>query len=68
MALNQPNLERTLQLAIPKEVFNQLYEMIEDHFPQSFYSKPNSKYDTKTITGYLLMMCAKKPVMKGYLN
>ena len=65
MALNQPNLERTLQSAIPKEVFNQLYGMIEDHLPQSFYSKPNSKYDTKTITGYLLMMCAENASHEG---
>ena len=65
MVVNQPNLERTLQLAIPKEVFNQLYEMIEDHLPQPFYSKPNSKYDTRTTTGYLLMMCAENTSHEG---
>ena len=58
MGIDKPKLERTLQIAIPKEVFNQLYEMIEDHLPPSFYSKPNSKYETKTIVKYLLMMCA----------
>ena len=65
MVLNQPNLERTLQLVIPKEGLNQLYEMIEDHLPQLFYSKPNSKYDTKSITGYLLMICAENASHEG---
>ena len=65
MIIQKPKLERTLQLAIPKEVFNYLYEMIEDHLPQSFYSKPNSKYKTKTIIEYLLMMCAENASHEG---
>lgn len=75
MNKHKSKLVRTLQIAISKEVFNQYYEMIEDHLPPSFYAKPNSKYSTKTIIKYLLMMCAENAshegiyhLMKDYLD
>ena len=41
------------------EAFNRNYEGIEDNLPPSMRAKPNSKYDTKTIIEYLLMMCSE---------
>ena len=39
--------------------------MIKDILPTSFYAKPNSKYKTKTIIKYLLMMCKENASHEG---
>ena len=40
MVNNKPKTKRTLQLDIPKEVFNGLYVSIKDNLPPSFYVRP----------------------------
>ena len=60
-----PNSKRIQQLTIPKDVFNQYYELAKDHLPESFYAKPNSKFSTKTIVQYLNMMCARNRSHEG---
>ena len=65
MPPSKPEPERTLQLSIPKEAFNRHYERIKDALPPSVRSKPNSKYSTKTILEYLMMMCSEGASHEG---
>lgn len=41
------------------DVFNRHYEKIKAHLPPSMCAKPNSKYGTKTIIEYRMMMCSE---------
>ena len=68
MLASKPEPERTLQLSIPMDVFNRNYGGIEDNLPPSMRAKPNSKYDTKTIVGYLLMVCSEGVSHKGMIS
>ena len=65
MVKRDPNSKRIQQLAIPKEVFNQYYELAKYYLPPSFYAKPNAKFSTKTIVQYVTMMCAKNTSHNG---
>lgn len=65
MATSTPEPKRTLQLTIPKKVFNHFYVKIKNVLPPSFYAKPNSKYSTKDIVEYLFMMCGLNASHEG---
>ena len=65
MLVSRPEPERTLQLSIPMEVFNRNYGVIVDKLPPSMRAKLNSKYDTKTIVEYLMMMCSEGASHEG---
>ena len=65
MRPNNPQDDRIRQLLLSKDVFNQLYESIEDDLPPSFHAAPNAKYSTKTITQYFVQMCAGKTSHEG---
>ena len=59
---------RTLQLSISKNVFNRIYSLAKPHLPPSMIGKRNCKYRVKTITEYLVMMCADRLSAEGISN
>ena len=65
MSSNRPQPERTLQLSIPTEVFDNLYENIKDSLPPSFHARPNSKYQTRDVMQYPVMMCSEGASHEG---
>ena len=65
MPPRKPKPERTLQLHLTKDVFDRHFARIKDALPPSVHSKPNSKYSTKTIVEYIMMMCAEGASHEG---
>ena len=50
-------LERTQQLTVAKDVFNLVYGQVGDYLPSCLVAKPNSRYGTKDILEYAILMC-----------
>ncbi|MXY60951.1 MAG: hypothetical protein F4Y82_02390, partial [Cenarchaeum sp. SB0665_bin_23] len=59
MVSNKPKTEHALQLSIPKDVFNRLYDRMKDDLPPSFYAGSNAKFTEENIIQFLMIMCAE---------
>ncbi|MYC79500.1 MAG: hypothetical protein F4W68_03235, partial [Cenarchaeum sp. SB0661_bin_35] len=68
MVSNKPKTEHALQLSIPKDVFNRLYDRMKDDLPPSFYAGSNAKFTEENIIQFLMIMCAEGTSHEGASN